>query len=451
MTPTLSKLLCLIVLFHVVGFLASPICANTDLQGEIRFQAQREDVIWLGQELELYLDLWSNGVSFGDQLFVLPEVKGAYLLQTDSSTVKLSENRDGGQWQGLRYTFLLYPQRAGRLEVPSFEVRFSARIAFDSEPLVFTYPTPVISIDARLPPGADGSGLIVTSSSFTSEASWTPRLPDDGPAVLKVGDAVTLEVTRRARDVPGMVFAPLPEFSIDGLAVYPGAARVNDHINRGSLTGSRGDSVTFVCEREGTFEIPELRFQWWDPEQEILSENVIPAQRLVVHANPAYAGGTSAISQTPGNWLSWKFVATAIALLLILVFGAKRLVQLVAGRLRQGRREWEAGEPWAFRQVQKACASGSAAAAYNAITVWLSRCSGQKAGMTLMALAEESGDAVLLGETTAFQETVASGSTDSWSGASLARVLERFRRHSDESAKPEILLRPLNPSVVKSL
>jgi hypothetical protein len=71
--------------------------------------------------------------------------------------------------------------------------------------------------------------------------------------------------------------------------------------------------------------------------------------------------------------------------------------------------------------------------------------------MTLMALAEESGDAVLLGETTAFQETVASGSTGGWSGASLARVLERFRRHSDESAKPEILLRPLNPSVVKSL
>jgi hypothetical protein len=139
----------------------------------------------------------------------------------------------------------------------------------------------------------------------------------------------------------------------------------------------------------------------------------------------------------------------AITLILLLVFGTKSLAQLVAGRLRQGRTEWEAGEPWAFRQVQKACASGSAVAAYNAITVWLSRCGGHRAGLTLMALARESGDAVLLSETTAFQQSVASGSTGAWSGDRLARSLEKFRSHSDEAAKPENLLRPLNPSAVK--
>ena len=58
MNLRLSKLLCLIVLFPVDGFLAAPICANTDLQGEIRFHPQREDTTWLGQELELYLDIW---------------------------------------------------------------------------------------------------------------------------------------------------------------------------------------------------------------------------------------------------------------------------------------------------------------------------------------------------------------------------------------------------------
>jgi hypothetical protein len=67
-----------------------------------------------------------------------------------------------------------------------------------------------------------------------------------------------------------------------------------------------------------------------------------------------------------------------------------------------------------------------------------------------MVLAGESGDAVLLSETTAFQERVASGSTGDWSGDRLARLLEKFRRHSDEAAKPENLLRPLNPSAVKS-
>ena len=201
--------------------LLASVQASADLQGEIQFEAGREGATWLGQELELNLDLWSDGVSFGDQSFVLPEVKGAYLLQADSSTVKLNDSRDGDGWQGLRYTFLLYPQRAGRLEVPSFEVRFSARAGYDSEPAGFRFQTPVLFVEAQLPPGANASGLVVTSASFTMESSWTPTLPDEGPGNLKVGDAVTLEVTRSARDIPGMVFAPLPDYRSKAWASIP--------------------------------------------------------------------------------------------------------------------------------------------------------------------------------------------------------------------------------------
>ena len=305
------------------------------LQGDIRFKAGREGATWLGQELELQLDLWSDGVSFGDQLFVLPEVKGAYLLQGDSSTVKLNENRDGVAWQGLRYTFLLYPQRAGRLEVPPFEVRFSARAGYGSEPVGFKFQTPVLFIDARLPPGADASGLVVTSTDFTMEASWKPGSMKDGPANLQVGDAITLQVTRRARDVPGMVFAPLPEFSIEGLGVYPDAAQVNDQINRGDLTGSRTDSVTFICEREGNYEIPELRFPWWDPEQDVLADKVIPARELVVVANPAYAGGATTDSWSAGKWISWKLLAAVIIGVLLLMYPGRWLARLIARRMPQ--------------------------------------------------------------------------------------------------------------------
>ena len=309
--------------------------ANADLQGEIRFEAGREGATWLGQELELNLDLWSDGVSFGDQTFVLPEVKGAYLLQADSSTVKLNEIRDGVAWQGLRYTFLLYPQRAGRLEVPSFEVRFSARAGYDSEPSGFSFQTPVLFVEAQLPPGANASGLVVTSTSFTMESSWTPTLPDEGPGNLKVGDAVTLEVTRSARDVPGMVFAPLPQLSIEGLSIYPDAAQVNDRINRGDLTGSRIDSVTFICEQEGNYEIPEMRFQWWDPKQEVLAEKVIPARELAVVANPAYAGSAVTVSWSAGEWFSWKSVAAVIIAILLLIFPGWWLLRFASGRLPQ--------------------------------------------------------------------------------------------------------------------
>ncbi len=424
--------------------------AGSDLQGEIKFGAADSDPVWIGQEVELQLDLWSDGLNFGDQLFVLPEVKGGFLLQADSSTVSLSENRKGVQWQGLRYTFFFYPQRAGRLQVPVFDVRFSTRAAYNAEPVIFQYRTSPVFIEARLPPGADSSGLVVTSSSFTMAAAWTPGLADDGPVELKVGDAITLEVTRRAQDVPAMVFAPLPEISIEGLGIYPDPPRVNDRISRGLLTGVRTDSITFICEREGVFMIPQLSFQWWDPEQEVLSEKIIPALELEVSPNPAYAAGTVAASPSAGTGFKWKPVAALIVGVLILVFPGRWLARDLGVLLGQRRAEREAGEPWAFKQVQKECGSGSALGAYNAITLWLSRADQPRSGLTLMQLAAQSSDEALLREATALQENLVSGSRDEWSGDKLAQLLAALRKHAGRTASHENSLLPLNPSPVKS-
>jgi hypothetical protein len=317
MNPLVTKIR-LLLLLALLLWLVPRGAVSDELQGEIRFEPARQDAVWVGQEIELNLELWSNGFSFSDQLFVLPEVKGGYLVQADSSTVKLNEKRGDGQWLGLRYGLLFYPQREGRLEVPPFDVQFSASAGFGTEPVRFGFQTPLVTVDARLPPGAERSSLLVTTSSFSMEASWTPRVPADGALMLKVGDSLALEVKRQAEDVPGMVFAPLPGFSIEGLAAYPDAPVVKDRANRGSLTGSRTDSITFICEREGRYSIPELRFQWWDPGRKVLSEKVIPALELEVAANPAFASGPST-QEMPGFRASPKVWGMVVALLALLV------------------------------------------------------------------------------------------------------------------------------------
>jgi len=437
------------LLFLAVILVAGEIRASDALEGEIRFQPQREEATWVGQELELYLDLWSNGFSFGDQLFVLPEVKGGYLMQADSNTVKLSEKRGGEQWQGLRYTFLLYPQREGRLEVPEFDVSFKVSAGFGMDPSAFAFRTQRLFIDAQLPPGADRGGLVVSSASFDMEASWTPRRGDDGPVRLKVGDALTLEVKRRAQDVPGMVFAPLPEFNIAGLGVYHDSPSVNDRVNRGTLTGTRTDTVTFICERKGDFEIPGTRFQWWDPAREVLSEKVIPALQLEVVMNPAYA---SATAQTPGTGdglFSRKALVAILVIVFVLLYPGRRLALLLANRWRHWNSQRKSGEPWAFRQVQRACKQGSAAQAYNAITVWLSRYKGGSAGLNLMQLAAAKGDQALFREALALQVCVASGSTGEWTGHSLAGSMATFRKNRVTRVKRMQRLSALNPRPVK--
>ncbi len=447
---TLRHGLLLAFMLASLGLASFGLAASDEPGGEVRLIAERDSAGWVGQEVELYLELWSDGISFGDQLFQLPPVRGGFLLQADSSTVKLNENRDGVQWQGLRYTLLFYPQKAGRLEIPSFDVSFSASAGYGTEQARFARRTEPLFIDARMPPGVEAGSLVITTADFSMQSSWTPAVPVDGPLQLKVGDALTLSLTRTAQDVPGMVFAPLPEFEIDGLAVYPDAPQVKDRINRGQLRGNRSDSVTFICERAGEYEIPEVRFQWWDPDGQVMAQEIIPVLEVSVAVNPAYAAFGEQKATGGNAWsLDLKTTGLVAAVLLLLVFAGYRFAPVIAERLRLRREEYEGGERWAFEQARKACEAGKPAIAYSAISLWLGRFDRQEPQRTLLEWSIASGDEELLSEARALQESVAAGSAGEWNGRKLDRLLVQHRKHPRDTAQPVEGLHPLNPPSVR--
>jgi len=429
----------LLALLFVTGDLAAD-----SLQGEIRFLPAREGPVWVGQELELQLDLMSTGFSFSGQQFSLPDVSGAYLLQADSSTVKLNESRGAEAWQGLRYSFLLYPQREGRLVIPAFEVRFSASAGFGQTPKTFRFETEPLTVETQMPPGADRAGLLVTTTDFTMTAEWSPAQTGDETSQLKVGDALRLNITRRAAGVPGMVFSPLPDFEIDGLQDYHDPPRVNDQINRGELVGVRSDSLMFICEREGSFEIPALQFQWWDPEQEKLNEETVPGLLIDVITNPAFT--SKATSASRPAFVSWTDILLAAPVLILLVFAGRRFARKVIQWMRQRRKTIQAGEPWAFRQALRACSSATAPDAYRALTLWLSRLDSASRHLTLLQLAQSSGNPELLQEVESLQTSVARGINSGWNGARLGSLLKELRSSMNRRSGARSELPGLNPN-----
>ena len=179
----ISRINMVAVLISLIAALGAGRSLADGVEAEISFAPASDEAVWLGEKLELHLELWSNALSFSDQWFVLPEVQGAFLIQAESIALKLSEKRNGDDWQGLRYSFQLYPQRAGKLSVPSFGVRFAAREAYGTPEQHFEFATPVLSVEARLPPGASASGLVVSSTDFSMRAEWDPLLEDGAVAV----------------------------------------------------------------------------------------------------------------------------------------------------------------------------------------------------------------------------------------------------------------------------
>lgn len=420
--------------------------AGQAVQAEIRFSAASGEA-WVGQGIDLHLELWSDALSFSGQNWVLPQVPGAILIQNDSAALNMNERRGGASWQGVRYSFQLYPQRQGSLSVPPFAVRFATRNGYGTEPRAWSFETPRLSLESRLPPGARPNELLLTTESFELQAEWSVGQPGDDAVELDVGDAIRLTVERQANDVPGMVFAPLKVPDIEGLGIYPDEPQVVDRNFRGSLTGTRRDVITFVCEKAGDYRLPGQRFSWWNPDTGELNEAVIPA--LAMKVNPPPAGTGNDGESDSGARLSTVLAKITAWIVLLLVLAAAGWV------LRRPMSSWFtvrrdamcAGERWAFWQVRASCLKGQANKAYAAINVWLQRCC---PGSTQLELASSAGQGRLAGLLPDLQTRVASGQAENWNGKDLYQALKAWRReHGHGQRLKEQGLSALNPGPVK--
>jgi hypothetical protein len=430
MTDYLQKMTLLIGLLSPFAVAAQ---AN-DVQADVAISIQQSDDVWAGQQVTLNLDLKTTGFSFANSHFNLPEVSGAFLMQTDTTTVKMTERVAGETWQVVRYPLALYPQKAGRLEVPSINVRFNTSAEFGSTARTFEFQTEPLVLNVSLPPGVKDGDLVVTTTSFELDHDWQPQ-----SKTVKTGDAITLMVTRRANDISAMLLPPLPVYRTDGLAAYPQAPEVSDKSNRGDLTGERIDSIIWVVEKPGLYDIPGIRFQWWDPDNRKLKQQIIPGMNLDILPSAADSITATASGQ-PDNGFLW-LLTTAL-----MVFAAAFLWLRFAGRTPGP----TVTERTTFSTLQKACKSNHPGQTLSALHDWLVWSAPMllpnSQPITLSEVARACDDAQLTAEFTHLQEALI-GSDSNWQGSGLLKSLQRIRRtiKRQKIVQSKARLAPLNP------
>ena len=69
--------------------------SHADVKGRVRISLQDDKTAWVGQQLQVNLDLLTTGYRFSDAQFNLPQPGGAFLMQTDTTTIKLTESING--------------------------------------------------------------------------------------------------------------------------------------------------------------------------------------------------------------------------------------------------------------------------------------------------------------------------------------------------------------------
>ncbi len=280
--------------------------------------------LWVGQRAALVIELLAPGFFAGAPAFDLPDVPGLLLMPPVGSPVVSSEESNGVNYTVQRHELSVFAQRAGPQRIPAFTVRFHfKRQPLDKDEVPASARTEPLNFTAKSPPGAEKLGAILSARDLKAVEEWKPK-----PGRAKAGDAFTRTITFSATDLPAMAFPPFRPGRIDGLGIYPQAPAVEDHNDRGTLSGQRRDTVTYVCQRAGHFVVPAVQMKWWNLQTQKLETIDFPPQ--IIEVAVAVAPGAAGTATSPEN--SRRFWIEALRWLGILAL----LAAIVGASLRLG-------------------------------------------------------------------------------------------------------------------
>jgi hypothetical protein len=232
---------------------------------------------------------------------------------------------------------------------------------------------------------------------------------------------------------------------IEGMGLYSKQPEVVDRMQRGDFTGKRIETLTYVCERQGTFTIPEIRFQWWNPGSTSLKNIVLKAVPIKVEANPLLQQESPLDAELPPDRrLSWKWSLLFLLFSLLTATVGNRLYR----RIQRQRSPVLDRENELFKEFQKASAEGNAAAAMKTLLHWLDYSNLTGSPGSLEHFKKLAHDPALDTEIEALEITLYSrGPTQPWSGDRLCRVVQLARKQLKQDPAPDLqqILPPLNP------
>ena len=217
-------------------------------------------------EVEVATNRWfSRGARI-----VAPTIVGTVILPVDGLGINSTKRVDGITWATQTREITLYAQKEGQFRLPAIEVYISVNTEKygEIEGTVFTRPLVFdVEIPLELRPFKDYIA--------SQEVKLVNDLADK--QVFAIGEAITQTITLVARGVPGMMLPGVERRDIDGLSIYRKPAQIRDESSRGTLTGIRTESFTYIFEQSGEYFFPEQKIIWWNLATQQSTELIIPS------------------------------------------------------------------------------------------------------------------------------------------------------------------------------
>jgi len=388
----------------------------------------------------------------GDSL----SIEGAETTLLNQS--QFSEVVNGATWQINEWTYAVFANEATTLEIPG--QLFSGIIGSTTRSIFDSF-------------GGRGQRTLARSPEASVEVTaapigqyWFPasevRIEEDWPDAsaasdYRVGEPITRNISIVAFGQKPETIPPLPEIADESFKIYADQPELISQTTAEHLAGVRSESAAIVPTRAGELRLPEIRIPWWDVEEMLWKEAVLPSQTLnileaessaslappenfapaTVDAGPAQDEADSSVSLWV--WTTAAFALLSLVLALLLVRRPKHEVAV------ENREPNNSGEQKAWSALTRKLKSGTAKEKRTALEQWCRTAwpDSSKPPMQLLASMLSAKAAEELSE---LEQSIygASGSEASQQDHLLSD-LKQLRKNKDAKSEAGSALPPLNP------
>lgn len=331
----------------------------------IRQGANPADGAVIGQRVTLYVEVLFAGTMPRPPRVSLPDVPGLQTFRFESQATTMRDRIDGADYVGQRFEFAVYARRGGTFTVPGATVTL---LDPSGNPVGTAAGTPT-TLTIRVPSGVDPSVPVIASTAVRMSETWS----QPANTTFKVGDAIKRTIHREAEDVPALAMQPVPAAAPDGVRAYVEPPLGQDSIARGSLTGRRTDTITYVFEKAGNYALPAITQNWWDLRDASPKQATAAGITISAAAVPNAGAPPRAFDPRKITAREIGIVLAGLGLAILLIWLTWRLAPLLIAAWRGAWQRRADSEEVAFRTLLRAAKSGNPADTYRAYLVWRSR------------------------------------------------------------------------------
>lgn len=284
----------------------------------------------------------------------------------EGGTSPISERIDGATWSGVSRRYLIAPMVPGEFGIAPQDIVVTRADPDAANPSRSVLSTGPLAFSGVVPAGAETLDPFVAAK----DVALTQEITGN-PDAMVPGDSVTRSVTVTVTGLSPMFLpALLDPVALPGVAAYPDAPQLDETADRGVVTGTRRESITYVAESGGGGTLPAVTLDWFDIDTgETVTATVAPVM-IAVDGPPARIADPEARRRVVAR------LAVGLALVALLGWVLRRAIPPLRARAAERRAAHRLSEAYAWRTLEQVLAQRDHGALHPALDTWSARVRG---------------------------------------------------------------------------